>query len=789
MAENSEKIDQLLAQLEVLLKRQESFSIEVNEIKDEIQKLKIVEITKQFINKQNIHSEEKVVEDKKEIAKEEHKVENQIPREPFVNIQPSYSAQVTNEPSDVKDNIEKFIGENLINKVGIAITVIGVAIGAKYSVEHQLISPLTRILLGYVMGLSLLGFGLKLKTNYENYSSVLVSGAMAIMYFITYLAYSLYNLMPQSFAFLLMVVFTVFTVYLALKYNKQVIAHIGLVGAYAVPFLLSDGSGKVAILFSYMAIINIGILVIGFKKYWKFLYYSAFLLTWIIFVSWFVSKYNYASHFELASSFLAVFFAIFYSIFLAYKLIQKEKFEIQDIILLLSNSFIFYGMGYAILDDQESGKQVLGLYTLCNALIHSVVGFVIYRQKHADTNMFYFISGLALVFVTIAVPIHLDGNWVTLLWAGEAALLFWIGRTKNIDAYEILSYPLMLLAFISIIIDWATVYNFMSIGNHEVRLIPIININFLSSLIFTAFFAFINVLNQRKNYSSTLVDRNEFFKIISYIIPIILIYTVYNSFRLEISTYWNQLFNDSLVTIQGEVEQNYNNFDLLKFKSIWLICYSLLFFSILSFVNIKKIKSQQLAFVNLGLNVLVVFIFLTQGLYYLSELRESYLQQTLSQYYARGMFNVEIRYIALLFVAVMLYSTFIYIKQVFLEVDFKIAYDIFLYTTIIWIASSELISWLDIYGSTQSYKLGISILWGVYSLLIISLGIWKRKKYLRIGAIVLFALTLLKLFVYDISDLDTIRKTIVFVLLGILLLIISFLYNKYKHIISGELTE
>jgi hypothetical protein len=61
-----------------------------------------------------------------------------------------------------------------------------------------------------------------------------------------------------------------------------------------------------------------------------------------------------------------------------------------------------------------------------------------------------------------------------------------------------------------------------------------------------------------------------------------------------------------------------------------------------------------------------------------------------------------------------------------------------------------------------------------------------NKRYLRIGAISLFGVTLLKLFVYDITNLDTISKTIVFVALGILLLIISFLYKKYKHLISDE---
>jgi uncharacterized membrane protein len=87
-------------------------------------------------------------------------------------------------------------------------------------------------------------------------------------------------------------------------------------------------------------------------------------------------------------------------------------------------------------------------------------------------------------------------------------------------------------------------------------------------------------------------------------------------------------------------------------------------------------------------------------------------------------------------------------------------------------------------GITQSDKLGLSILWGVYSLFMIVLGIMKHKKYLRIGAIVLFGITLIKLFFYDISHLNTISKTIIFISLGILLLVISFLYNKYRLLIA-----
>ncbi|MFW2377445.1 MAG: DUF2339 domain-containing protein, partial [Cellulophaga baltica] len=73
-----------------------------------------------------------------------------------------------------------------------------------------------------------------------------------------------------------------------------------------------------------------------------------------------------------------------------------------------------------------------------------------------------------------------------------------------------------------------------------------------------------------------------------------------------------------------------------------------------------------------------------------------------------------------------------------------------------------------------------------YSLFMVVIGIWKRKKHIRVSGIALFGATLVKLFFYDIADLDTISKTIVFVSLGLLLLLISFLYNKYTKQIEND---
>ncbi|HYG41273.1 MAG TPA: DUF2339 domain-containing protein [Cytophagales bacterium] len=767
---DKDNVNRLLEKVDILFRKQEMFVREIEALQQEIYKIKVSQPQQSIMPEAEILADEPV---KKEIISEETKPKNPIYVRP----------QETSQKADpvITFDWEKFVGENIINKIGIAITVIGVAIGAKYSIENELISPLTRIILGYIMGLGLLGFGIKLKEKYENYSAVLVSGAISIMYFITYAAYGFYDLFPQEMAFLLMVIFTVFTVIAAINYNRQVIAHIGLVGAYAVPFLLSEGSGKVAILFTYMAIINIGILAIAFKKFWKPLYYSSFSLTWLIFLSWYLINYEPSNHFGLALLFSAIFFSIFYAMFIAYKLLRKEEFDAYDVVLLLLNSFIFYGLGYSILESHATGEQLLGVFTVGNAIVHFAVASVFYKQKLADRNLFYLVAGLVLVFITIAVPVQLDGNWVTLLWTGEATLLFWIGRTKQIVIYEKLSYPLMLLAFISILHDWSEVYGGYVPTAPETRILPLLNIHFFTSFLFIAAFGFINFINRDKNHAHPFTKDTGLFNLISFLLPAIFLFTLYSSLRIEIANFWDQQFEDSMV---GVNDQAFYNYDLQSFKSIWLINYTLLFLTILSFINIRKLKSPQLRSINLALNVLAIGVFLFLGLYELSELRDTYLNP--SAYFYSGFFNLVIRYISLAFFAALIFATFKYIQQDFHDMDFRIPFDILLFASIGWILSSELINLLDLAGSTQAYKLGLSILWGVNSLILIAFGIWKNKKHLRLGAIALFSITLLKLFFYDISHLNTISKTIVFVSLGILLLIISFLYNKYKFLIADE---
>jgi uncharacterized membrane protein len=117
------------------------------------------------------------------------------------------------------------------------------------------------------------------------------------------------------------------------------------------------------------------------------------------------------------------------------------------------------------------------------------------------------------------------------------------------------------------------------------------------------------------------------------------------------------------------------------------------------------------------------------------------------------------------------------------------AFDAVAYIFVFIVASCELLNLMGQFGIGDATKLGLSILWGIYALVLIVLGIARDKKHLRIAAFVLLFVTLAKLFFYDIADLDTIPKTILFVTLGITLLVVSFLYTKYKNVMFKPAEE
>jgi uncharacterized membrane protein len=84
------------------------------------------------------------------------------------------------------------------------------------------------------------------------------------------------------------------------------------------------------------------------------------------------------------------------------------------------------------------------------------------------------------------------------------------------------------------------------------------------------------------------------------------------------------------------------------------------------------------------------------------------------------------------------------------------------------------------------YKAGLSILWSICSFIMMWLGMQNKFRPLRIISLSLFTVTLIKLFTYDIRKIPPGGKIAAFILLGVLLLTVSFMYQRLKKIIIDD---
>ncbi len=692
--------------------------------------------------------------------------------------------------TSVSSSLESYIGENIINKLGVLILLVGVVIGVKYTIVHDLISPTMRIVLGYITGLLMFYIGLRMKMRFENYSAVLVSGGVAVLYIITYFAYDYYGLLSQSVAFGLMLLLTVTAVYLSLLYDRQTISIIGLVGAYAIPFLLQYGSESLATLFTYIAIINLGILYISLRRKWNLLLRLAIVITWLIFIIWVPWSVLDADLSRVVLFFSLLFFILFYVALIARRLIDgPTPHSKTDVVFLGLNSIIYYAIGYKTLTSLNISNDLIGVFTFFTAFLHFVMAYLIFSVRPESKRIFFMSFGLGVAFLTLSIFLKFDGVWVTLFLSIEGLILFLLGRTQSDSFLEQISYPVIVVSFASLVNDWYSGYGHYSVHNLDAKLRPILNPVFLtSSVVVLALYITNKYFFDRKNPAGQSPN-NKYLDVMKNLLPVLLLITLFTMFLLEIYNYWDIRYVDSAIEQMNAVttETNYiYNHDMRLFGRVWMVLYTMFFMCFISVVNLFRVRSASFAKTNFAMDVLSLVLYLTVGLYALSELRESLLYDVDHTHFKHSSINIGLRYVSYIFVVFILSVLRRYCSSGLLSKDYLKIFDGILYVSLLWIMTSELLSWMDIFHSKSSYKLGVSILWGLYSLFLVAVGIYQQKQYLRLGGIVLFGITLVKLIFYDLADLDSISKTVVFISLGALLLVISYLYYKYQNKISGS---
>lgn len=169
-----------------------------------------------------------------------------------------------------------------LNKIGIGLLLLGVAFLFRYSIDQGWVTPTVRVLFGLVLGFSLIGMGLWMRTTRAAFSQVLQGGGVGTLYISGFASFQFYDLVPYPIAFGFMCTVTLLAFILAVWQNAVVLALIAAVGGLGTPFLLDTGTGNVAGLIGYTCLILTGTSAIYVYRGWRSLLLTTFVGVWLI---------------------------------------------------------------------------------------------------------------------------------------------------------------------------------------------------------------------------------------------------------------------------------------------------------------------------------------------------------------------------------------------------------------------------------------------------------------------------------------------------------------------------
>ena len=747
----------------------------------------IANLTKEVKNlKQPVETKKIVVEDKpiqkataapvippKEVKKEEIKPDpeiklpevtrpvREIKQEPVTRVKET--TQVVEPIRKKETDLEKFIGENLANKIGIAVLVLGISFFVKYAIDQNWIKEAGRVIIGLVAGAILIGIAHRIRNTYRSFSSVLVGGGLTVFYFTIAFAFHQYHLISQTAAFIIMIVITAFAVVLSLYYDRLELAILATIGGFITPFLVSTGQANHVALFTYLCILNSGMMVLSWFKRWPSINIIALFFTTIIYSSWLIRAFwldpQHAFPYKDAMLFGSLFYLQFIAMNIVNNIRQKRSFNAFDFLVVLSVNFLFYLAGMFILPYWNDGNYK-GLFTALLGIFNLLLALGFRQKKTIDPNFLSLLTGLALSFISLTAPVQFKGNHITLFWAAETIVLFWLfQKTRNVQL-KIASLIVMVAMLISLAFTWLQVYGGLLV-------VPIIiNKGFTTTLASAiALFIYYKLMYKEADtgYLANITNRG-----VKDLLLGAFIITLYLSGALEI---FYQFSTRS---------------DFTSIFSIYLQLYTFLFAIVVLFIFRSSSVYPVLKF---------LFTLLCLGLYIINISTNHEVSLALLEKDKGGLFIAH--WLSVILLIWLLVDLVIYFKKNenknwssylpaftwISAIGIVLTLSIELYQVNLWLnyRGTAWQWWENLY-----YKAGLSIIWSICSFIMMWLGMQHKFRPIRIISLTLFTITLLKLFIYDIRNIPPGGKIAAFILLGILLLTVSFMYQRLKKIIIDD---
>ena len=316
------------------------------------------------------------------------------------------------------------LGGNTIVRVGLVILFVGLAFLAAYAADAGLFPIELRLILVAAVGVALLYVGFVKGHERPDFALPLQGGGVAVLYLTVFAASRLFDVIPASAAFPMMIVVCALGCALALLQNAQVLAATSFIGGFAVPVLLG-GEGSALGLFGYYTILNLAVLGIAWRRSWRIINLIGFVATFGIATAWGLLVYDPAQY-AVSQFFLILFVLIYVGAGILHARNTPTRLgNAVDSSLLFGPALVGFGLQVGLVRDMPFGSAFSALGF--GALYLALAVFATRKGRDDDRVLRDTLVAVAIGFVTLAVPLALGVRWTATVWALEGAGAFWVG--------------------------------------------------------------------------------------------------------------------------------------------------------------------------------------------------------------------------------------------------------------------------------------------------------------------------------------------------------------------------
>jgi hypothetical protein len=328
-------------------------------------------------------------------------------------------------PAAPQESLESLIAGRWLNRVGLLLVFLAAFFALKWEFDNDLLGPTGRVALWTLIGAGLLVYAQwLLLRGYKYLSEGLTGLGGAVLYLTLYFAWSYFKLFPQAVAFVAMILVTAALLGIAIGRDSQRVALLALLGGFLTPLLTSTGQDAQVVLFSYLLILDAGLLVLARARTWRGLEPPAFVFSIAFFWGWYGSFYDVSQPLLRTTAFATLFFAVFAALPVIRARATGRVFPEQVAQMLLNAGNYLLALHAMLWPDH---RWALTAAVLALAALHVTLTHALPRVPGETPVARMLFAGLALTFVTLAIPIRLTEHWITIAWAVEGAVLVWSG--------------------------------------------------------------------------------------------------------------------------------------------------------------------------------------------------------------------------------------------------------------------------------------------------------------------------------------------------------------------------